>query len=269
MKDKKRWVWGPALLGALCLLLAYKSYPEPLPKDFKLVSGTASRIEYKSEHRSRGPVNQRLEISLQETDKAVVFRYRGPPSEYQSVLDAQRPALVTITYLGDENPRVIWGVKVNGREVITPAGVHRHAQVFAWKSCALGFGLLLFAAAIARFVQSTPMGPRTSAPRAAPQAVEAKTGASLDNLFWRAFGLAVGVAWGAALTRLYYLHGIPKKDMSAGGMAYMLTGLLVFFLGVGMAGATAGLAATRRHPMARLGIAVSMVLLGAISCSVF
>ena len=70
-------------------------------------------------------------------------------------------------------------------------------------------------------------------------------------------GMVAGALWAAMFVRWYYLYGVPKTDLGAGGTLYILIALVPLFIGATIGYFFVMLAAAPIHPIARVGVGVA------------
>jgi hypothetical protein len=241
---KRFFFFSFLVLGLITFVLAnviFNGTPSNL-NELKIVTGPIKNINRFAGRASignplRGAYTPGIEpyINLTVVGSEILFKLNYAQDRLNEIENASKDSIAKVTYQVNGFESNVWGFELNGVVIEKPEDhLKRTKSNYRNLYFAAGF-FIAIAVLLATLTKSKPQN-RFEHNHSRSAGIHKKLMAENDSQPLKGIlhfiGLVAGGLWGAMFVRWYYLYGVPKTDLGAGGTLFMLITIFPLILGI-------------------------------------
>lgn len=174
-------------------------------------------------------------INLTVVGSNILFKLNYAQDRLNEIENAPKDSIVKVTYQNSGSEGSVWGLELNGVVIEKPEDhLKENKSLYKRLYYAAGF-FIAIAILLSKLTKSQPEN-RSEHNHSRSAGAHEKLMVENDSQPFKGvlhiIGLVAGGLWGAMFVRWYYLYGVPKTDLGAGGTLFMLITIFPLILGI-------------------------------------
>lgn len=174
-------------------------------------------------------------INLTVVGSQILFKLNYAQDRLNEIENAPKGSIVKVTYHINGSEYNVWGFELNGVAIEKPED---HLKINKSNYRNLYFAAGFFIAIAVLLATLTKSKPQNRFEHNHSRSADTSKKLKIENDsqpfkgVLHIIGLVAGGLWGAMFVRWYYLYGVPKTDLGAGGTLFMLITIFPLILGI-------------------------------------